>query len=362
MKNRLSMKDIIDMLASQYDIPKNDAEKFIVELFNVIESGLTTDESVTIEDFGTFKLTLIQERESMDVNTIEKTTIPSHRRISFIPDQTLESLVNKPFAHFETTLLNDGIVFENVKQNSFYEDNIHEDNDNIDDSTDELESTKTIDAIHDSACLTTNIQKSANDNIKEDSSAEVDSDDLFNSQIPDINQAENEAPLISNAIHPTNTANVTETKAKRSFSAWYIATPIFIVLLAFFTYNFYQIKNAPVKRDLEKSDVTKSIKETLPIVKDTLPQKVLAPIDSVETIKMEVGKTLRLIALDRYGSREFWVYIYLENKEKIKNPNVVPVGLEIVLPRKSDYDMNANSPESVVKAKNIGDEEMKKFR
>ncbi|MPN53224.1 hypothetical protein SDC9_200888 [bioreactor metagenome] len=68
------------------------------------------------------------------------------------------------------------------------------------------------------------------------------------------------------------------------------------------------------------------------------------------------GKTLRLLALDLFGNREFWVYIYLQNKDKIPNPNRVPSGIELVLPDKSIYFINAADSQSVLKAKSLGTE------
>src|SRR5690554_1638313 len=136
MTNRISMQDIIELLASKNYILEEEADKFVLELFNIIEEGLTSDGLVKIKDFGTFKLTDIQERESIDVNTQEKIIIPAHRRVSFTPAQVLKSLVNKPFAHFETTPLNDGIVLENVEQEVAFGNNNGEDSLKEDDEKD----------------------------------------------------------------------------------------------------------------------------------------------------------------------------------------------------------------------------------
>ncbi len=359
MNNRLSMQDIVDMLASQHDIPKEDAKKFIVELFNVIELGLTADELVKIKDFGTFKLTPIQERESIDVNTKEKIVIPPHRRITFIPAPTLKALVNKPFAHFETTPLNDGIVFENVREGVSAED---DEDEYVNSNTDAPLSDNTLDALHESADLISNIEstnrdKSTKGNSK--SSLQKTTQENKHEEIEDT-------PIFNATPHtpPIDSANEKKlnTTSKHSFSAWYIAPVILMTLFILITYKlFYQGNSTPPKQVVEESDIPKQIKQTPPVNKSAISHEADESIESVETIKMEAGKTLRLIALDKYGSREFWVYIYLKNKEKIKNPDVVPVGLEVVLPHMSEYDIDPNNSESVAKAKKIGDEEMKKF-
>ncbi len=84
-------------------------------------------------------------------------------------------------------------------------------------------------------------------------------------------------------------------------------------------------------------------------------------LEPVKTVKMSPGRTLRLIALDKFGNREFWIYIYLKNKDKIENPNVIPIGLILNLPNEDEFDMNANNPDDVSKAKKLGDQVMKGF-
>jgi hypothetical protein len=85
------------------------------------------------------------------------------------------------------------------------------------------------------------------------------------------------------------------------------------------------------------------------------------PKTEEEKIIIEEGKTLRLVAEDKFGSREFWIYIYLENQNKIKNPNIVPVGLELFVPDASEYGINAADPQSIAKAKALGEEMLGRF-
>ena len=97
MSSKLNMQDIVNLLVANGEITKEEAEQFLSQFFNVIDKGLSSDEMVKVKDFGTFKLTQIEERESIDVNTQEKIVIPSHRRVSFVPASMLKELVNKPF-------------------------------------------------------------------------------------------------------------------------------------------------------------------------------------------------------------------------------------------------------------------------
>lgn len=116
MENKITLSDLIDLLAEQAGIPTSEAEGFLRTLFDTITETLFKDEVVKIKDFGTFKLTLIQARESIDVNSGEKIEIPAHNRLSFSPATTLKEIVNKPFSHFETVLLDEGVTFEGVEE------------------------------------------------------------------------------------------------------------------------------------------------------------------------------------------------------------------------------------------------------
>lgn len=80
-----------------------------------------------------------------------------------------------------------------------------------------------------------------------------------------------------------------------------------------------------------------------------------------QKIILAEGKTLRLLALDLFGNREFWVYIYLENRDKIPDPNKVASGVELLLPEKSAYLIDAADAHSVAKARSLGDEILKNY-
>lgn len=75
----------------------------------------------------------------------------------------------------------------------------------------------------------------------------------------------------------------------------------------------------------------------------------------LESLTLGKGETLRTIALDLFGNKEFWVYIYQENIHNINNPNVIPVGTELLIPDISKYDIDADNPQSIAKAKEKGE-------
>lgn len=109
-----NIKDLAKIVADRYDMHQQDAEKFMDDMFSLIRATLINDEQVKIKGLGTFKVQTVKERASVNVNTGEKVMINSHDRISFTPDATMRDSVNKPFAHFVTVPLNEGVVFDDM--------------------------------------------------------------------------------------------------------------------------------------------------------------------------------------------------------------------------------------------------------
>lgn len=114
MNERLTIQDLIDLLAAKHSMTKKDAEAFVKEFFLLIEQALENEKTVKIKGLGTFKLVDVDSRESVNVNTGERFQIKGHTKVSFTPDTNLRDTINKPFAHFETVVLNEGTVLEDT--------------------------------------------------------------------------------------------------------------------------------------------------------------------------------------------------------------------------------------------------------
>ena len=111
-----TMKDIARIVAERHDASKQETEQFVSTMFELLKATLATDEQVKIKGLGTFKVQNVKERASVDVNTGERVIIDSHDRIAFTPDKQMAESVNKPFGHFETVVLNDGVVFDDIEE------------------------------------------------------------------------------------------------------------------------------------------------------------------------------------------------------------------------------------------------------
>ena len=108
---KLTIQDIAKVLSDRKGLSKNDASNFVNEMFDVIQQALERDMVVKVKGFGTFKIIDVDPRESVNVNTGERVLIEGHNKITFIPDQLLKEIVNKPFSQFETVVLNEGVDF-----------------------------------------------------------------------------------------------------------------------------------------------------------------------------------------------------------------------------------------------------------
>lgn len=104
------------MLTSKMGLEVAEAEAFITAMFKVVNEGLKEDKLVKIKGLGTFKLTKVSARESVDVNTGERIVIEGREKISFTPDNYMRDLVNSPFSQFETVVLSDGVDFSAIDE------------------------------------------------------------------------------------------------------------------------------------------------------------------------------------------------------------------------------------------------------
>ena len=112
--SKISLSDLAQRLVEKSGISLQDAELFIRKMFDVANEGLQSDKLVKMKWLGTFKVMAVKDRESVDVNTGERIIIEGRDKISFTPDNILKEIVNKPFAQFETVVVNDGVDFDEI--------------------------------------------------------------------------------------------------------------------------------------------------------------------------------------------------------------------------------------------------------
>jgi len=379
MNERLNLQDLIDLLAKKQGITKKDAENFLRELFAVISENIENSESVKIKDFGTFKLIKVSARKSVNVNTGEDIEIPAHYKLSFTPDKTLKEAINKPFAHFESVPVEDGITFDDMDK---LEDTTDEEHEEIESSSVEVDDipaiTKTIIEEENIDTEPEGIEKEIINPDPEDG-IDVISDLLHEEEekVLDIDYSEKipQPTAFTSSSVSVSEENFYEKRDDKKRKRKYISLGffIFIILAAFAICGYYFQEIAQYLTDgkydkdsrnvivYEKDSLavskpvsdslvaTGAVKDSISSEKNVQQQEDITTPLTVETIR--AGHTLRNISLKYYGHKSFWVYIYEENRNAIKNPNNVPLGTKLVIPSPAKYGIDANNKESVEKAK-----------
>lgn len=114
MSNKESIEILATALSKKSGLTQEEAERFILKMFETLGRGLLADRQIKLRWLGAFKITPVKERESVDVNTGERILIEGRDKVTFTPDSILKEIINKPFAQFETVIVNDGVSFEEI--------------------------------------------------------------------------------------------------------------------------------------------------------------------------------------------------------------------------------------------------------
>ena len=377
MNEKISFPDLVGLLSSKMNITKKEAETFLKEFFTVSTEVITSGEELRINGLGLFKPIWVEARGSINVQTGEPVEIPGHYKLSFIPDKVLREAVNAPFSSFSVEVLNDHVPIEDMT--AVPSQDIDENNDICNTENVELQDSKEIREKEEED----EPIEPAHEYIQEDKSAdEESSESTVSSQ--EIEKFQEEI------IQPESETKVEEKEedcyedylrksASRKSFWWGVlsAFGIIIICLAggiFFMGNDspYVVKIGEYTLSLGKQSIDSRPMNNnpelvvLPENKDTLSEMEKDSVlkDSVisasplaapevkpviETIRS--GVFLTTLARKYFGHKAFWVYIYEENKDVIKNPNQVPIGTRLTIPSASKYNIDANNRASVEKAK-----------
>ncbi|MDR0540953.1 MAG: HU family DNA-binding protein [Dysgonamonadaceae bacterium] len=348
MNEKINLQDLSALLAEKSSINQKEAESFLREFIETVQEALLSEESVRIKNLGTFKRLTVSDRESVDVTTGNRMLIPAHYKINFTPDNGLANAVNEPFAFFDTIELDD---------------------------TAEPSDTEKIEKL-----------PSPEENRKDEKrQIKIEEPPVFKKNESDSGRPKEEH---SSAKHRRRRRSRQRRKKRLLISSIYL---LIIATLAGFLGYLYIIERADASADFaltngtlttnmmfdvaaQDSIVTDSItvNDSITVsnmeIKDTVTKTPPAIIEQKTTdspaVKKDTGQkpvsakkyTLRrgdrliTIALNEYGNKVFWVYLYEENKSIIQNPNNVPEGSVISIPPASKYGINKDDPASVRKA------------
>lgn len=439
MNERLNLLELVDLLSKKQGLTKKESELFFRELFALILENIESLEPVKIKDFGIFKPTKVSARKSVNVNTGEEFEIPAHYKLNFTPDKTLREAVNKPFSHFESVILEDGVTFENVEID--LSDNEEEDfeidtdieetpakeektnnlqkqigeikaeieqieepkkDENIEISPaiaiseeiikekieaqnthsiiDEEKGTKAVDNITKDIIETPSIPE---DNNPEGENKQIVEEEIIAKEKTE-EDSEKDINIIEQYEEEEEDYYDNRRKNRVVVLCCFLAILVIALGVTFYTGHAQQfladrgywneekentitdtlaINNIQSNTDntqTPKDSITtnQTIQDSIAVQKDKIVEQ-----EEFKTITetIEYGVTLRNLGLKHYGAKSFWVYIFLDNKDKIKNPNNVPIGTELLIPQASKYGIDKNNKDSLAKARKMEEEIYKEF-
>lgn len=377
MNEKISFPDLVGLLSSKMNITKKEAETFLKEFFTVSTEVITSGEELRINGLGLFKPIWVEARGSINVQTGEPVEIPGHYKLSFIPDKVLREAVNAPFSSFSVEVLNDHVPIEDMT--AVPSQDIDENNDICNPENVELQDSKEIREKEEED----EPIEPAHEYIQEDKSAdEESSESTVSSQ--EIEKFQEEI------IQPESETKVEEKEedcyedylrksASRKSFWWGVLSAFGIIIICLAGGIFFMGNDSPYvvkigeytlslgKQSIDSRPMNNNPESVvLPENKDTLSEMEkdsvlkdsvisVSPLAApevkpvIETIRS--GVFLTTLARKYFGHKAFWVYIYEENKDVIKNPNQVPIGTRLTIPSASKYDIDANNRTSVENAK-----------
>lgn len=404
MNDKLNIQNLIDLFVQKQGVPPKEAEEFIKAFFSLIEEGLEQDRYVKIKKWGTFKLIDVDSRESIDVNTGERIEIQGHSKVSFTPDSSLKEIINRPFAHFETVILNENTVLEDTPLEEEYEGNSGTDGIREGESpAEKAEEKKKEDLLSpvsepervESADIQ---QETQNETEEENRPAEEENAPMETEEAAKLEETEDSSKEEAE-IQAGADEELDDSASEEPFPVpgdnrmkYFITLTVLIITICgaaiFFIYNpdFFArplpppedpkhmvdssaLSMTPVDSLLLNSDllradtVLRETPEATSVLPDTLgqveeektlvkrqtekPKQTAAQASkafTTDSTSYEItgtetrhtiadGETLTRVALKYYGTKALWPYLVKHNPDVIKNPDNVPSGTVIKIPR-----------------------------
>jgi len=370
MNEKITLQDLINLFGEKQSMSKKDAELFVRTMFDLIEEALTTEKYVKIKGLGTFKLTEVDSRESVNVNTGERIEIQGHTKISFTPDTTMKDLINKPFAHFETVILNDGVEFEDTP-------------------VDFSETLDTPEVVEVPVPEETPEEKDIPEIVVPEESETIEEPEAVEEPQPEVVEetpmpeevAVQEEPTLEES-QPTITevpekekpefieektseekvveTIVEESKEKSINRILWGVIVVLVLIILFGAYWMFlrpsdtlEVKPAtpiqekqvatpaPVAEEKPQEDTLKTVqfielseeelrKERVPSFGDTLDYQI---VGTQTEHTLQKGETIIRASVRFFGTKKYWPYIVKHNTDVLPDPDNIPVGIRIKIPK-----------------------------
>ena len=386
MNEKITLQDIINLLCEKQGMTPKDAETFVRTMFDLIEEALTNEKYIKIKGLGTFKLTEVNSRESVHVNTGERIEIQGHSKVSFTPDTSMKELINKPFSHFETVVLNEGVELEDT----VIEEEETPESTEVSETTIKVEETTIGQPIVEESVVEKPIvetpaieepiiQESMTEEPIEDNSI-VDEPVM---EAPIVEETESEVPVEPTIVEETIATEVLKSteseesekpitaekeevstpmvphgeEKKSSRILWAIIIALVLIILFGFYWLFMRpststeidltvpakeeaIASTPIEEEKQPEDTLEILSyvklsaeelrnERVPSLADTLDYQI---IGTKEEYTLQKGETIIRASVKFFGSKKYWPYIVKYNMDVLKDPDNIPAGAQVKIP------------------------------
>lgn len=382
MNEKVSLQDLAAMVADDCKISRKKADQFIRDMFDVILEALKKEKYVKIKGLGTFKLTEVSPRVSVNVSTGERFEIQGHRKITFTPDNKIKELINKPFAHFEPVVLNEGVQFDDVPDD--IEKDVEMDTEEVTEKSVKPETTtveeETKEQEPEPVQEEAVVDEPVDEEVKEELVEEIP-------EVEKMAEMPKEEPMPEASIEEKpvvvsqDPIPLMQTKKKKTPWGWIIGVLCALLIIALVVwllvpkttkevpYEIYQPEKAVVSStpadtlQQGKTDevistqpetvkeevvtpkpvetpkpVTSAVQPAVPslstnVVKETIADTLEYRITGLKTTyTLKEGETLARVAAYFYQNRRLWPYIAKYNKDILPNVNRVVPGMVIRVP------------------------------
>lgn len=341
MENKITLSQLARTLAQKMGMPQKKAEAFLKEFFDSIAENVKTDKLVKVKGLGTFKLIDVNDRESVNVHTGERIVIPGHSKLSFTPEASLRDAVNRPFADFQTVVINDETNLEDMER-------VPQEEPEAVAEPEVVEQQEEPEVALEQESAAEQVTPSAEE------SEELPSSEPEKSEPEPVVEVEEEVVAVpeEKKEEAVKQETVKEEQKKPRGGAKTFVMIVVALLLCVFSYfvGHYSLlegllpkqKQEPVKQQVVEAapDTIKAEPVQVEPVEEVqyaqVPDGKYKIVGTRKTHVMKPGDYITRIALKEYGDKEMAQYIIVHNA--FSNPDKVPIGQEIKLPELQEIE------------------------
>lgn len=341
MENKITLSQLARTLAQKMGMPQKKAEAFLKEFFDSIAENVKTDKLVKVKGLGTFKLIDVNDRESVNVHTGERIVIPGHSKLSFTPEASLRDAVNRPFADFQTVVINDETNLEDMER-------VPQEEPETVAEPEVVEQQAEPEVAPEQESAAEQVTPSAEE------SEELPSSEPEKSEPEPVVEVEEEVVAVpeEKKEEPVKQETVKAEQKKPRGGAKTFVMIVVALLLCVFSYfvGHYSLlegllpkqKQEPVKQQVVEAapDTIKAEPVQVEPVEEVqyaqVPDGKYKIVGTRKTHVMKPGDYITRIALKEYGDKEMAQYIIVHNA--FSNPDKVPIGQEIKLPELQEIE------------------------